>query len=162
MRGKSLFKTIFIIAIVSWALYALWPTYKMQSLSVEETEKLDEEGKLVSLRDRAIRMGLDLQGGMYLTYEVDLPQLIEQLARNKDDQLISILQQTREELNISSEDFLDILVRHFEEEGIPLSRYWGERGESDDKILSTLQNEAKEAMTRSLQKLRNRIDQFGV
>ncbi len=162
MRGKILFKTIFIIALVLWALYALWPTYKIQSLSVEETEKLDEEGKLVSLRDKAIRMGLDLRGGMYLTYEVDLPKLIEQLARNRDDQLISILQKTREELNISSEDFLVILMRRLKEENIPLNRYWGERGESDGTILNDLQTEAKDAMTRSLEKLRNRIDQFGV
>ncbi|MBN2031592.1 protein translocase subunit SecD [bacterium] len=162
MRGKNLFKTIFIIALVVWALYALWPTYKLQTLTTDESEQLDEEGRLVSLRNKAIRMGLDLQGGMYLTYEVDLPQLVEQLARNKDDQLISILQKTREELNVSTENFLDILERCFEEEEIPLNRYWGERGDSDSKVLDELRNEAIEAVDRSLQKLRNRIDQFGV
>ncbi len=162
MRGKNLFKTIFILALIIWALYALWPTYQLQSLSTEETEALDEEGKLASIRNRAIRMGLDLQGGMYLTYEVDLPQLIEQLARNQDDQLTQLLQETREEMNTSTDDFLDILARRCRADSIPLNRYWGERGDSDGRVLDELDNEASEAMTRSLQKLRNRIDQFGV
>ncbi len=162
MRGKSLFKTILILVLIVWALYALWPTYQLQSMSTEETETLDEEGKLVSLRNKAIRMGLDLQGGMYLTYEVDLPQLIEQLARNQDDQLTQLLQKTREEMNTSTDDFLDILARRCRADSVPLNRYWGERGDSDGKVLDELDNEAKEAMTRSLQKLRNRIDQFGV
>jgi len=162
MRGKNVVKTVLIILLILWALYALWPTYKLQSLSPEKKAKLENEGKLVPLVDKAIRMGLDLQGGMYLTLEVDLPKLIEQLARNKDDRFEKILQQAREELNVSSENFLTILTRYFKKENIPLNRYWGERGDSDKRILSYLSKEAKDAMTRSLQILRNRIDQFGV
>jgi len=162
MQRKNTIKTILILLLVFWALYALWPTYKVQSLAPEKRSALENEGKLASLIKKAIHMGLDLQGGMYLTLEVDLPQLIEQLARNRDDRFDSIFQRTREEINVSTEDFLTLLSRNFRQEDIPLSRYWGERGDSDKKIIDYLEKEAKDAMDRSLQKLQNRIDQFGV
>ena len=162
MRGKSLIKNIIIVFLVAWAAYALWPTYQVWTLSQEEQDTMEMEGTLSPLKDKAIRMGLDLQGGMYLTYEVDLPALVEQLARNRDDQLQEILAGTREEMNVSTERFLPILTRKFQEREIPLNRYWGERGDSDGKVIDELENESRAAMDRSLQKLRNRIDQFGV
>ena len=162
MRGKSLIKNIIIVFLVAWAVYALWPTYHVWTLSQEEQDAMEMEGTMAPLKDKAIRMGLDLQGGMYLTYEVDLPALVEQLARNRDDQLQEILAGTREEMNVSTERFLPILTRKFQEREIPLNRYWGERGDSDGKVIDELENESRAAMDRSLQKLRNRIDQFGV
>ncbi|MFH1941578.1 MAG: protein translocase subunit SecD [bacterium] len=162
MQGKNIAKTVIIVLLVLWSLYALWPSYKFFSLSPENKRTLEDEGKLVPLIDKSIRMGLDLQGGMYLTLEVDLPKLIEQQVRNKDDRFDAILQKTQEEMNVSSEEFLSILSRNFEEEGIPLNRYWGERGDSDGKVLSELEKEANDAIDRSLRILENRIDEFGV
>ena len=62
MQGKSLIRNIFIVLLVAWALYALWPTYQFNSLTENERIELDESGKLVELRSRAIRMGLDYRG----------------------------------------------------------------------------------------------------
>ena len=162
MRGKDIAKTIIILFLVLWAIYALWPTYQFWTLSPEEKEKLEDEGKLYSLNKKAISMGLDLQGGMYLVLEVDLPALVEQLADNKDEQFAELLRLSREELNISTENFLTILRQKFQDRNIALNRYWGERGDSERQIVGYLEGEAESAMTRSLQKLRNRIDRFGV
>ena len=107
-------------------------------------------------------MGLDLQGGMYLVLEVDLPGLVEQLADNKDEQFVEILQQCREELNMSTENFLTILRKNFEDRNLPLNRYWGDRNDSERQVINFLEDEAEGAMARSLQKLRNRVDRFGV
>ena len=60
-RGKN----VFIIFVVLWALYALYPTYKIAVMAPEERARLDEEGRLAALNEKKIRMGLDLQGGMY-------------------------------------------------------------------------------------------------
>jgi preprotein translocase subunit SecD len=162
MKGKNVTKTVFVVVLILWAIYALWPTYKLQSLPPEKRSELEEKGKLVDLIGKAIRLGLDLQGGMYLKLEVDLPTLIEQIARNKDDRFNELLSNIKEEMNVGREDVLTILNRHFDQEGIPLNRYWGERGESNSKIITYLKKEAKEAVDRSLKILRNRIDQFGV
>ena len=162
MRGKSVFKVVLIVAIICWAIYALWPTYKIQTLPPEKRTEMENEGKLANLVGKAIRFGLDLQGGMYLTLEVDLPALVEQLARNKDDRFEEILRKTREDLVNNGEDFLTLLSQNCREREVPLDRYWGERGDSEGKILDYLDDEAKDAMDRSLEILRNRIDQFGV
>jgi len=162
MMGKNNTKWIVIILLLLWAIYALWPTYRFNTLSQKEREKLENKGKLASIQHRAIRLGLDLKGGMHLTLEVDFPYLVEQLAKNKDPQFETILNEVRKELNISTEDFLTILERKFKEHNVPLNKYWGQRGESDGKILSFLDKEGKKAITRSMQILTNRIDQFGV
>ena len=162
MRGKNLFKTILIVFVIMWALYTLWPTLKLNMLSQEQKKEMEDAGTMSALMDKAIRMGLDLQGGMYLIYEVDFALLIEQLARSKDDQMMDLIAKSQESMNVSTDDFLTILSQHFQEAGVPLNRYWGEREDSDRKVLSDLNKEARESMTRSLQKLRNRVDQFGV
>ena len=162
MRGKDIAKTVIIICLLLWAVYALWPTYRFWSLSAEEKNTLEAEGKLYDLNKKAISMGLDLQGGMYLVLEVDLPALVEQLADNKDEQFDEILQQCREELNMSTENFLTILRQNFEDRNLPLNRYWGDRNDSERQVVNYLEDEAEGAMARSLQKLRNRVDRFGV
>ena len=162
MGKNSILKNVLIILLVVWALWTLWPTYRYYSRTPEQLGELDDQGKLIPLKEKAIHMGLDLQGGMYLTLEVNLPALIEELARRTDPRLEEMLEATTEELNVSSEDYLTILGKYAEENNIALSQYWGERGDSDGKVLSELQQEARDAMNRSLEILTNRIDQFGV
>ncbi len=162
MQRKNLFKTILIVFLLCWAIYALWPSYKLNTLTPEKRKMLDDEGKLIPLIDKSIRLGLDLQGGMYLTYELDLPVLVEQLARVKDKQLTEVLSETEQELNAGSEDFMALLMNNMEKRNIPLSQYWGEHGDTEKEIKEWIEKEAKDAMNRSLEILRNRIDQFGV
>jgi SecD/SecF fusion protein len=162
MQRKYLFRSIIILLLVGWAFYALWPTYRLHQLTPEKKDLLATKGELVPLMDRSIRLGLDLQGGIYMTLEVDLSTLITQLARATDARLDTILQQIQQELNVRNVDFLDLLVEQIHKRGLSLNDYWGERGDSDNKILTSLRKEAKDAMDRSLEILRNRVDQFGV
>ena len=162
MRRNLVVKTVLIVLLLLWSGYALWPTIRLNRMDNEQRSVLSAQGKLIPLIDRSIRLGLDLQGGINLTLEVDLPTLIQQLAHSTDTRLDSILQETRQELNIRDEDFLDLLVANFSRRGLPLNRYWGEREDSDNKVIASLRKEAKDAMDRSLEILRNRIDQFGV
>lgn len=163
MRNKNLFlKTILICALIVWAFYALWPSYQDWTMTDEKRATLEEEGKLAALRSRAIRMGLDLQGGMYIQLEVDFPTLVTQLARNKDDRFNTLIDEVRSEMNVNDIDFMELLSAKFKSEDIALNRYWGERGDSDSKIISELKENADQAVDRSLEILRNRIDKYGV
>jgi len=162
MRNRSLIKTVFVLFILLWALYALWPTYQVEKLTPEKRSQLVDEGKLVPLEEKAIRLGLDLKGGMYIKIEVDLPALAERLAENKDEQFEAILTEVREEMNISTIGFLDILQAKFKEKNVSINRYWGNIGDSDREIIKDLRDAAKDAMDRTKQILTNRIDQFGV
>jgi preprotein translocase subunit SecD len=167
MGRKNTIKKIFIILVVVWAMWALKSTVELQMMSEEKRSELANEGKLTSKIKKSIRMGLDLQGGMYLVYEVDLPKLVELKAQDnntKDAQLEAILKKTNEDLidqDESEKDFLTLMQRNFPE-GVRLNKYWGEEDDSDDKVLEYLRKEAKDAIDLSIQKLRNRIDRFGV
>ncbi|MDZ7374783.1 MAG: protein translocase subunit SecD [candidate division KSB1 bacterium] len=146
---------------------------KVRRLLADEPGTLDRATALVrqiirtheavgSLQDRAIKKGLDLQGGTYLVYEVDIPGLLDQLAHNKDERFQEIVRASVAEMQATGGDFFDILRRRFDESNLRLSRYFGKMGESDDKIISDLRREAEDAVDRTLEKLRYRIDQFGV
>ncbi|MBA7624122.1 Protein translocase subunit SecDF [subsurface metagenome] len=65
MDKNRLIKLLAIILIIGLAFWQLYPSLKYYRLSPEERE-LEKE-----LRDRAIHLGLDLQGGMHLVLEVD-------------------------------------------------------------------------------------------
>ncbi len=119
--------------------------------------------KALKYRKKAIKRGLDLQGGMHIVLEVDLVQLMRNLARQHDPRLDRILKQVDAEVtNDPQADINEIITRVFKAEGIRLSQYFGEPGESDSKVLGYLSEQAEDAIDRSLEILRNRIDQFGV
>ncbi|HEA47046.1 MAG TPA: protein translocase subunit SecD [bacterium] len=65
MDRNRLTKLLAIILIIGLALWQLYPSFKYYRLTPEERE-LEKK-----LRDKAIHLGLDLQGGMHLVLEVD-------------------------------------------------------------------------------------------
>ncbi len=118
--------------------------------------------KMDKLEPKALRQGLDLVGGTYLVYEADLHQLARTLARDRDDRFGEILAIVDKRARSENLDFFDVLAEEFKARNIPLNRYYGKRGQSDDVILKELREEAKDGIARTLEVLRNRIDQFGV
>lgn len=127
---------------------------------VHGLSKLNE--KIEDYEGKAIKLGLDLQGGTYLVYEVDLPQLLNSLAKDKDSNFESLLNEVTNKTQSTDEDFFDVLQQVFEAKNIRLSRYFGKIGDSNSQIIDDLQKEAEDAVNRTLEVLRNRIDQFGV
>ena len=63
-------RVILVVAVVVIALIYCYPTIRLASLSSEEKAAMSE-AELDDLKDRAVKMGLDLQGGMHLVMEVD-------------------------------------------------------------------------------------------
>lgn len=130
---------------------------------MDDVEKLSSlYRKIDENQANAIRLGLDLQGGTYLVYEVDLPQLLRNLAKEKDQDFERILETVVDRVNETNEDFFEVLRNVFEAEDIRMSRYFGRVRDSNDEVLEYLQEQARDAVTRTLEVLRNRIDQFGV
>ena len=103
MNSKLTPRFLIIALVLTWAVWAIWPTIQYQRLSEAEKETLREEGKLEILESRTIKQGLDLKGGMYIVLEVDLPTLVENLAINKDAKLQAALSSVRDQLLISPE-----------------------------------------------------------
>jgi SecD/SecF fusion protein len=113
-------------------------------------------------RPKAIKLGLDLQGGMYLVLEVDLLKMLDNAAKGKDDAYDRIIAEVSQRISGGREDVFDALRAVALKEHTSLNRYWGQPGDTDAAIVSDLQKKSEDAVDRSLQILRNRIDQFGV
>tara|TARA_Y100000994_G_C15700907_1_gene445018 strand:+ start:2089 stop:3987 length:1899 start_codon:yes stop_codon:yes gene_type:complete len=163
MNSKLTPRLLIIALVLTWAVWAIWPTIQYQGLSEVEKETLREEGKLEILESRTIKQGLDLKGGMYIVLEVDLPTLVENLAINKDNKLNSALNSIRAQLKLSPEaDFFSLFSNVSDQESLKLSRYYYDYGSSNEIILTALGEESEDAINRVLEILQNRVDQFGV
>ncbi len=132
----------------------------------EESLRLADEliklnARINTTQGKAIKRGLDLQGGTYLVYEIDLRKFLDEAGKNKDARLEDILNATQRDSEEGS-DFFTALQDNFASRDIKLNRYYGRRGQADDEILDELKKQAEDAVNRTLEVLRNRIDQFGV
>jgi protein-export membrane protein SecD len=68
--GSVKWRIILIAIVVIVALYYLYPTLKIISLSEDQKAAMPAE-EYSDLRNRAIHLGLDLQGGMHVVLEID-------------------------------------------------------------------------------------------
>ena len=163
MKSKQTPRLLMIGLALTWAIWAIWPTIQYQGLSNAEKETLREEGKLDPIESRTIKQGLDLKGGMYIVLEVDLPTLLENIAENKDSKFIRSIASVRERLSQTPEaDFFTLFTNLTNQNKLKLSRYYYDHGSSNSDILSSLGEEAEDAINRVLEILVNRVDQFGV
>ncbi|MEJ2196210.1 MAG: protein translocase subunit SecD [Ignavibacteriaceae bacterium] len=131
-------------------------------LNVVEDSIRSADPDIIKNREKRIKLGLDLQGGMRVVLEVNTAQLLGKLASNPDDTFNNILAEAQEESNLSDESVVDILGRKLTERGIRYSRYFGTIRQDDNEILAGLKQDAEDAVTRALEIIRNRIDQYGV
>ena len=160
---KSLTPRFLIIGVIlAWAVYALLPTWEYQQMTEEEKEELRTLGELEKTESRIIRQGLDLKGGMYIVLEADIPLLVNNLASMKDDRLNKIIEDSKEKSIQQNQDFISVFDKEVRNDGIKLSRYYHEYGASLDQIITSLNEEADDAINRVLEILQNRVDQFGV
>lgn len=73
MRKKLHIRWGIVAVSILVALWYLWPTIRLYSMAPAEREALQESdpGAWDALKERAIKLGLDLQGGMHLVLELD-------------------------------------------------------------------------------------------
>ena len=129
------------------------------SLAEEELEKIAEFEKL---NLKSLALGLDLQGGMHLVLEIDYDQLLKNKANLKDKQLEDILAIAKSNTGNDKSIYFKQVRSAFTSKNVPMNTYFGKTGDSDDKIIASLDSAAKKGIVTTLEVLRNRIDQFGI
>ncbi len=165
MRTSITVKFIFITLAVLLAIYLLYPTYQLSSMTKEQIAAMEVKDKkaMIKLRSKTINMGLDLQGGMHIVMEVDIKELLNQLAKNKNEIFTAALDKSAAETEDSNEDFIGVLNTNLQVAGSNLMRYYGSRElNTEEKIIEYLRTQSSETVTRALEILTNRVDQFGV
>ena len=115
-----------------------------------------------STKQKSLKLGLDLQGGMRVVLEVNTGKLLEKLAKSPDDVFKQAVAQAEKEAAVTDESVVDIFARILQQKGIRLSRYFGSIRDDDSKIVSDLKKDADDAVTRAMEIIRNRVDQYGV
>lgn len=90
---------VILIAIVlaGWQLSYTW---KFTHLTDEKSASLPKS-ELKKLRDKAIKLGLDLQGGMHLVLKVDMSKLTEKEYAGATDRALEILRNRVDQFGVS-------------------------------------------------------------
>jgi len=124
-------------------------------------------------KERELNLGLDLRGGMNVTLEISVPAIVRALSGNNTDQTFQEAMELATEWHRTSrEDFITLFGRAVEEvdPGASLAFFFNtpEMGDrvtitsTNDQVLRELRRQVDQAVDRSFQILRTRIDRFGV
>ena len=167
----QLSRIFLILAAVVVSLIFLYPTFqdyqyrqKLSNLSGQDSISYLEQHQddILSAKLKRIKLGLDLQGGMRVVLEVDVIQLLDDLAKNKDDNFKAIIKEVRDQAVTNDESVIPVFGRKFQDRGIRMSRYYGNIRDADNAILSQLDGETGKAIDRAIEIVRNRVDQYRV
>jgi len=112
--------------------------------------------------EKRVKLGLDLQGGMYLVMEVNTAKLLEKLVKNPDEDFTQMLSEAAEDAKLSDENVVSILAAKIQDSGKRLSRYFGSIRDDDADIISRLEEQEADAVTRAIEIISNRVNQYGV
>ncbi|RAU83782.1 protein translocase subunit SecDF [Pontibacter arcticus] len=125
------------------------------------------------IKDNELGLGLDLKGGMHVVLEVSPIEIIKSLSNNsKDPNFLKALDRAKELQKNSNQSFTTLFgeaYREVEPNG-RLSRIFStsaNRGKisfdsSNDEVINVIDKEVEDAIDRSFNILRTRIDKFGV
>ncbi|WP_209578789.1 protein translocase subunit SecDF [Sphingobacterium sp. UBA1498] len=195
MQGKGLIKLLVIVVSLA-CLYSLsftWVTRNVErdaenfakgDLAKEKSYLDSMAGEVVynlgfakytyrEAKANELALGLDLKGGMNVTMEISLDELIRNLANNpKDEKFNKALEQAVARSKTSAKTVVALFMEEYKSIGAttPLSTFFSTKdnaalikpGDSDSKVESFLQKEADNAIQNSYKVLRTRIDKFGV
>lgn len=131
-------------------------------LTIVEDSVKQSDPSYIENRLKRLKLGLDLQGGMRVVLEVNTAKLLEKLANNPDQVFNSLLSEAKKEAETSDEPVVEILTRKLQQKGIRLSRYFGNIRQDDAEIIAQLKKDSEDAVTRAMEIIRNRVDQYGV
>jgi len=150
-----------ILFVFGLGIYALLPSLRYSLMDEEKKSNLSED-QIDYFESRSIKQGLDLKGGIYIVLEVDLPQLIDNLAKNKDNNFNEFLIDLKSEYNNSSSDFFTVFENLADKKELKLPRYFINYGKTKDQIISQLSLQSEDSIKRVIEIIQNRVDQFGV
>lgn len=120
-----------------------------------------------------LALGLDLKGGMNVTMEISLDELIRNLANNpKDENFNKALESALQKSKSVNRGVVELFVEEYKASGAgtPLATFFATTDNaslikgtsSDNEVRSFLNKEADNAIENSFKVLRTRIDKFGV
>jgi preprotein translocase subunit SecD len=175
-NGFKIFLTVFFLLVTG---YYLWPSaqnlyynQRMGDMEAEARQEYERENfaRLREVKEKALKLGLDLLGGMHVTLEVGVESLIRELSRETDEVFEEVLTVASGRAAREGASVIDAFVDEFEsrDENARLSRYFRNddegitRRSTNVEVASYLRGEADAAVTRAIEIIRDRVDRYGV
>lgn len=161
------------VALLDTEKRATWSAEDSAAYQSYQEFMADEEiqAEYQSAVDQSFTLGLDLQGGMFVTLEVGMDELVKALASNPNDTTLNrALDCANKKQQTEAESFVSLFVECFSE--ISPNRSLGatfasvdleiDVSTSDAEVQQILEEKAQSAFNRTFNIIRTRIDQFGV
>lgn len=127
---------------------------------------------LAAAKDEELKLGLDLQGGMNVTLEVSLDEMVRSMSNNpKDNALNNAIAAASKKKANSEANFITLFGEAYMEQNpngqlatlfLKPSEKTITRTSTNQEVLKELNDEAKDAIKRTYNVLQTRIDKFGV
>lgn len=125
------------------------------------------------VKEQELNLGLDLRGGMSVTLEVSIADLVIALSDYSDQpDFVAAIQRAQELQKEANDDFITLFERAWDEQNAKLElwRIFNNPENKDlfpakstnDEVFDILRNEAEQAINNTENIIRKRIDQFGV
>ncbi|MBK7093454.1 MAG: protein translocase subunit SecD [bacterium] len=102
MKGDT-WKVVLTILLIAAAIFYLWPTYQYFTMSdsARETMRTSDPDGFAALQKKALKLGLDLQGGMRVVLEVDKSQLDENAGKDARERALEIIRNRVDEFGVA-------------------------------------------------------------
>ncbi len=102
MKGDT-WKIVLTIVLIVVAIVYLWPTYQYFTMSdsARETMRTSDPDGFAALQKKALKLGLDLQGGMRVVLEVDKSKLDENAAKDARERALEIIRNRVDEFGVA-------------------------------------------------------------
>lgn len=101
--NKQNWRIILTAILIVIACIAFWDTFKLWTMSEDEKATLQDRdpGALLSLQQKAIRLGLDLQGGIHVVLQVKHDQVDESAQDDAVDRAIQVIRNRIDGLGVA-------------------------------------------------------------
>jgi SecD/SecF fusion protein len=99
MKQNIRFRIVIVALAIVLSLWALIPTFRTLGMSLAEKQTFAQEHPEVA--SKAIKLGLDLQGGTHLVLEVDKSGLEPDVAKDATDRALEVLRNRIDQFGVS-------------------------------------------------------------
>lgn len=103
MSRTQTWRIVITLLLVIAAIYYSWPTIRFWTLPQEDKDRMAETnpGQLFDMKQEAIRLGRDLQGGMYVVLRVQMEQLDEASRKDAVERALQIIRNRIDQFGVN-------------------------------------------------------------
>jgi len=191
MQNKGLIRTLAVCLVLVCAFYLSFSfvtsRYNKNAVEYANGDKLKEYQYLDSVanekvwlgytlkecREKEINLGLDLKGGMNVTMEISVPDILRALSGyNTTENFTKAMALAQEKQKTSTEDFVTLFIESYKDvdPNAQLAAVFStyelkekvNTSSTNDEVEKVIREEVDGAISNSFNVLRTRIDRFGV